>query len=91
MAKAANGKAMRNRRRKRYERINPIIEKRIEYTAKILNANIARQNGEEPEEEPPTPQQWQEELRQTPTPVQPYTREQLDADVEKLKAELLPY
>jgi len=91
MAKAANGKAMRARRKKRYERLDPIYERRRELTNAIQESSIQIQSGAKPEVDPPNPNQWSKETRQTPEPEVPHTREDIDQDVEKLKAQLLPY
>ncbi|EAY20646.1 hypothetical protein TVAG_163420 [Trichomonas vaginalis G3] len=91
MAKAANGKAMKARRRKRFVTLDPIYERQREIIAARMQAHIDMQNGKEPETPAPPVDQWVAELRQTPAPVAPFNREEIDADVEALKKQLLPY
>lgn len=90
MAKAANGKGMHARRKKRYERINPVLEQREQMTQARIQHSIAVQSGIDPGFEPPTPQHWSKEIAQTQD-VQVHDRQSIEEDVEKLKSQYLPY
>ena len=91
MGKAANGKAMRAKRKNRYERVNAIEEHRRELIDARLQVTIAQQNGETPPFDPPPIDQWQKDISVGPEKVQVHDRASIDADVEELKKKLLPY
>lgn len=88
MGKAANGKAMRARRKKRYERINPIIEHREELINARFQVDLAEQSGLPAPFEPPPKDQWQKDISVGPNNVQVHDRDSIDADVEELRQKL---
>lgn len=89
MGKAANGKAMKAKRRKRFERLDPVYRRREELIALRAQAAIGNQEGNHIEA--PPPDQWIKELANTPLKITVHTREDIDADVERIRKELLPY
>ena len=89
MGKAANGKAMKAKRKKRFEKLDSVYRRREELIALRAQASISNQEGVSMEALPPD--QWIKELANTPPKVIVHNRVDIDADVERIKRELLPY
>lgn len=87
MGNSARGHRMSARRRKRYERINPIYEHRDEILAARTQHDILTQSGIEPTFEKPSVDQWRKDIAQAPPGNQIHKREDIDADVEQFKRE----
>ena len=86
MGKAAGGHRMSARRKKRYERINPIYEHRDELLAARTEYDIMTQSGIKPDFEQPSVDQWKKDIALAPPGNKVHTREDIDADVENFKA-----
>ena len=91
MGKSAHGKQMKNRRLKRYERLNPVYDRLLELKVERQQHSIDVQSGKQPETEAPPVDQWANETAFFKQSNKVHDRDSIDADVEELKAKLLPY
>lgn len=92
MGKAANGHGMNARRRKRYERLNPIYEERERQTAMRLQHSIESQTGNPPDYEPPAVDEWQNSINVDKPKNVVHKMDEIEADVQSFKeANGFPY
>lgn len=85
MGKAANGHGMNARRRKRYERLNPIYAERERQTSLRMLHSIETQAGLTPEFEPPPVDQWQKDISVEAPKNHVHTIEEIEEEVEAFK------
>ncbi|KAK8889701.1 hypothetical protein M9Y10_034458 [Tritrichomonas musculus] len=92
MGKAANGHGMNARRRKRYERLNPIYEERERQTALRLQHSIETQSGYTPNYEAPPVDQWQKQINVDKPKNFVHKADDVEEDVRRFKeANGIPY
>ena len=85
MGKAANGHGMNARRRKRYERLNPIYEERERQTALRLQYSIESQSGYTPDFDPPAVDDWQKQINVDVPKNVVHNADEIEADVQQFK------
>ena len=92
MGRAANGHRMNARRKKRYERLNPIYEERERMAAARIQHSIETQSGMSPDFEPPPVDAWQKSINVDKPKNKVHDANEIEADVEAFKrANNFPY